>query len=374
MASTTVEANMRTAGNISNLPPEILIHIMETALPRNDHQLLPATHTCVKTLLSWLLVCRFTYQQASRLLRDRYVYLDSEWKLDRVLLHLSQADPASSLPLVFRNVTSMYLAPFGNPRQHLQTVTRVRNLLYTVSGTLRRLVLELPSVDADTHSIQNRMVLQGLLQLQRLEEYVEIGDYTWRTLGELSTPSWPALRRLTFCGDWFVSTEHIGALARFAHLESIVFAVTDSQDLAARTANIKKAYFEQRDGAATAMGGISSTSTSAAAAAAAAAAATTGVATAEVVKGRQRGGGKDIRVTLMAVGCEVSDLVTTDWDKWDAGETMKVDVFTVPVSYYGDESESELVCSWVRRGALEGSIWDWGGEEVRQQKTAAQQQ
>lgn len=368
MASTAVKTNMRTAGNISNLPPEILIHIMETALPRNDHQLLPATHTCVKTLLSWLLVCRFTYQQASRLLRDRYVYLDSEWKLDRVLLHLSQADPASSLPLVFRNVTSMYLAPFGNPRHHLQTVTRVRNLLYTVSGTLRRLVLELPSVDADTHSIQNRMVLQGLLQLHRLEEYVEIGDYTWRTLGELSTPSWPALRRLAFCGDWFVSTEHIGALARFAHLESMVFAVTDSQDLAARTANIKKAYFEQRDGAATAIGvALSSTSISSAATTT-----TTGVATANLVEGRRRGEGKGIRVTLMAVGCEVSDLVTTDWDKWDAGETMKVDVFTVPVSYYGDESESELVCSWVRRGALEGSIWDWKGEEVRQQKATVQ--
>lgn len=318
------------AMSASSLPPEILIHIMETALPRNSRQILPATHTCVKTLLAWLLVSRFTYQHASRLLRDRYVYLDSEWKLDRVLLHLSQNSPTLPLPLAFRNVTTMYLAPFGNPQHHLQTVTRVRNLLYTVSGTLRRLVLELPSVDADTHSIRNRMVLQGLMQLGKLEEYVEIGDFTWRTLGELSTTAWPELRRLTFCGDWFVSTEHIEALARFRYLEHIIFAVTDSQDLAARTANIKTAYFQQR--------------------------AAMGV--------PPRGG--STRVTLMAVGCEVSDLVTTDWEKWDAGETMKIDMFTVPVSYYGDESESELVCGWVRRGALEGSIWDWRGDEVRQ--------
>lgn len=237
-----------------------------------------------------------------------------------------------SLPpiLSLRNITSLYLEPFKGKLDDQPTAICVRELFCEVCESLRRLVVHIPfqSLDPlDDHLNVRRTLREGFERLHGLEEFICLGDYPALSVSDGPTDIWrlwPDLQRLTLFGApvdshwlwWDIATlsrlQHV-ILARPSHVEGV---------------NIKDEYFHKlpRD---------------------------------DVRLDR------DIRVMLMDVASSWRAIGTSRWKQIDPKERMTVEQYGVPTSYYGDETPHELVTSWVRRGALDGSLWDWHGDVVK---------
>ena len=319
-----------TTTKYPKLPPELLQLVVESVLPANPHALIPLTHSAARTLLALTRVSRVTYQIASRLLRQRCLYIETSRRLGNVLLCMHRLVPTLPPTLSLRHVTSLYLSPFGESLDDQPTAMWVRELLCEVADTLRRLVVQMPfrSLDPlDDYLSVRRTLREGFEQLTGLEEFVCLGDYPALSVPDGHTDVWrlwPGLRRLVLFDVpadshwlwWDIATlprlSHV-VLARPRNLEGV---------------NVKDEYFHKlpRDHPAL---------------------------------------GREIRVVLLAAAHELPEaLPVTGWGRIDPEDRMTVEKYIVPMPFYGDETPAEMVTGWVRRGALDGKLWEWEGERV----------
>ncbi|TFB06038.1 hypothetical protein CCMA1212_001859 [Trichoderma ghanense] len=313
------------------LPPELLLLVVDAVLPPNPLQLLPASHSATKTLLALTRTSRATYARATRLLRERCMFVDSGRRLAAVLLCVPRLVPGLPPVLSLRHMTALYLAPFGASLDDLSTAAGVRELLCEVCETLRRLVVQMPfgSLDPldDGHLGVRRTLRDGFEQLHRLEEFACLGSYPALSVPEGNTDVWrlwPELRRLVLFGVPMDSHWLWWDIATLPMLEHVVLARPVGVD----AVNIKDEYFHKlpRDDARL---------------------------------------GREIKVVLMDLVYDLGVVRTERWGEIDPEEKMTVEVFEVPLPFYGDETPLQLVTEWARRGALDGSVWRLDGTRVR---------
>lgn len=274
-------------------------------------------------------MCRDTYGLATKLLRQRCIYIDSGPRLAKLLLCVPRLVPTLQPVLSLRNITSLYLAPFGKSLDDLPTAIWVRELFCEVSESLKRLVVLMPfqSLDPlDDHLNVRRSLRNGFEQLHGLEEFVCLGDYPALSFPENPTDVWrlwPELRRLTLFGAPMNNHWLWWDIATLPKLQHVVFA----RSLHVETTNIKDEYFHKlpRD---------------------------------DVHLDRE------IKIVLLDAAFVWRDVQTTRWKEIDPKGRMTVEVYDVPTPFYGDEMPGELVTTWVRRGALDGSLWEWKGDVV----------
>ncbi|KFA49807.1 hypothetical protein S40293_09960 [Stachybotrys chartarum IBT 40293] len=316
------------------LPTEVILLIVEAVLPANPEAIVPPSHSSVRTLLSLARVSRATYEAASRLLRRRCMHLESSRRLADVLLCMPRLVP--TLPPIpsLRHMTTLYLKPFGASLDDLPTAMWVRELLCETGGTLRRLVVDMPFGSLhvlDDYLNVKKQLRQGFEQLQHLEEFVCLGDYPSLSLAGGETDVWrlwPELRRLTLFqapldNHWL--WWDIATLPRLSH-------VVLARPASARGANVKEQYF------------------------------------AKLPRGDAR---LDRRITVVLVDDAArqghGELATARWREVDPAGRMTVAVYGVPRACRADGTPGglEVVTEWARRRALDGSLWQWVGEEVQ---------
>lgn len=335
-----------TVANSAQLLPELILQIVDCVLPPDTDTILPPSHICTKTLLALSTASRVTYKQAQRLLRRRCLYLDSRRRAESFLRCLQAATKDTTLPKDLRispehRAAGMFLAPFD--RQLLDdvpTAKLVRELLYKVSGTLRRLVVRMPF--STLHPVVDylgvrKILREGFAQLENLDEFVGLDEYPNLNLAGSSAPAlrtvdlwnaWPDLRRLVLFGADISDETLWDGLARLPRLTDVVLARPRNVGVL----DMKKEYFAAGADA--------------------------------KEKGLPFDERKQVRFMLMDVTYDVQDIQTDGWKERDPEGAMTVEVYEVPTSYYGDETEQETVQAWVSRGVSSGQIWDWRGEIV----------
>ncbi|KJZ73500.1 hypothetical protein HIM_07056 [Hirsutella minnesotensis 3608] len=197
------------------------------------------------------------------------------------------------------------------------------------SETLRRLVVQIPfgSLDPlDDHLNVRRTLRQGFEQLTRLEEFACIGDYPALSVPDAHTDVWrlwPNLRRLALFGVPLDSHWLWWDIATLPELAHVVLA----RPQRAAEANIKDEYFHK-------------------------------------LPRRDPRLARDIKVLLLDTAYEIADLDTARWKEIDPAGSMTVEVYEVPVPFYADEAPDQLVTAWVKRGALDGTLWTWTGTKA----------
>ncbi|KAF7562207.1 hypothetical protein G7046_g1936 [Stylonectria norvegica] len=231
----------------SRLPPELLCQVIESVLPSNPDELLPASHVSTKTLLALTRVSRVTYALATKLLRQRCLYIDSSRRLATVVLCLSRFVPTLPPVLSLRNVTSLYLAPFEDSLNDQPTAKHVQALFYEVSDSLTRLVVHMPfkSLDpVDDHLSIRRTLREGFAHLHQLEEFVSVGEYPALSVSDGPTDVWrlwPDLKRLTLFGAPADSHWLWWDIATLGKLQHVVLV----ESLHLELVNIKDEYFHK---------------------------------------------------------------------------------------------------------------------------------
>lgn len=316
-------------GAATRLPTELILRIVECVLPANPLALLPPTHAATKTLLTLTRVSRATYRHASRLLRQRCLYLDSRRRLADVLTCMVRFAPTLPPVAPLHHVTSLYLAPFGPSLDDAWAARSVRLLLHQTCETLRRLVVQIPfgSLDPlDDHLDVRRTLRQGFEQLTRLEEFICLGDYPALSVPDAHTDVWrlwPRLRRLVLFDVPLNSHWLWWDIATLAELDHVVLARPQHVG----STNIKDEYFHK-------------------------------------LPRQDPLLGRSIRIVLLDAAYEIADLDTTRWREVDPSGHMTVEVYQVPRPFYGNETPRELVTAWVKRGALDGSLWTWSGSKA----------
>ena len=71
---------------------------------------------------------------------------------------------------------------------------------------------------------------------------------------------------------------------------------------------------------------------------------------------------KPIEVLVVNVSTEhPREIPRWAWRDADPEMKMRVMVYDVPTSFYGDEDSITLCQDWVKAAALRGTLWDWEG-------------
>ncbi|KYK56878.1 hypothetical protein DCS_03884 [Drechmeria coniospora] len=325
----SLSSTARASRAQAKLPTELILHIIDCVLPANPKALLPPSHLSTRTLVSLTRVSRATYSQATRLLRQRCVYVDSSRRLADVLLCMSRLVPTLPAVLSLRHLTSLYLAPFVSSLDDPPTAVWVRELFCEVGDTLRRLVVQMPfsSLDPlDDHLSVRRTLREGFEQLTKLEEFVCLGEYPALSVPEAHTDVWrlwPSLQRLVLFGVPMNSHWLWWDIATLPELAHVVLARPQQLE----STNIKDEYFHK-------------------------------------LPRKDPRLGRKIKVVLLGAAYEFPEVNTRRWKEIDPSEMMTVEVYEVPTSYYGDETPQELVTNWIKRGALSGTLWGWSGNKI----------
>ncbi|UKZ63197.1 uncharacterized protein TrAtP1_004427 [Trichoderma atroviride] len=312
-----------------SLPPELLLLIVDAVMPPNPHLLFPASNSTTRTLLALTKVSRATHAQATRLLRKRCMFVDSSRRLADVLLCMPRLVPSLPPVLSLRHISELYIAPFRDTLDDLPTAQWVRELFCEVSGTLRRLVVQMPfaSLHAmDDHLSVRQTLREGFEKLHRLEEFTCLEEYPMAAFSTDETNVWrwwPELKRMVLFGAPLDDPRLWSDIAALPRLEHVVLARPMHLD----AVNIKAEYFQKLP--------------------------------ADDVR-RTR----DIKIVLMDLAYELGTVRTERWQEIDPEEDMTVEAFEVPLSFYMDDSPLEVVSQWARRSALDGSIWNLDGERV----------
>jgi hypothetical protein len=312
-----------------SLPPELLLLIIEAVMPPNPHLLFPASNITTRTLLALTRVSRVTYAQATRLLRQRCMFVDSSRRLANILICMPRLVPSLPSVLSLRHITTLYLAPFNDTLDDQPTAKWVRELFCEVSETLRRLVVHMPfgSLDPlDDHLNVRRTLRDGFEQLQKLEEFTCVEEYPMLSVPNAHTDVWrlwPELKRLVLFGVPMDSHWLWWDIATLPKLEYVVLA----RPLRLDAVNIKHEYFHKLPR--------------------------------EDVRLK-----RNIKVVLMDLAYDLGTVKTEKWKEIDPEEKMEVEAFEVPISFYMDDSPLEVVTQWARRAALDGSIWKLDGTRV----------
>ncbi|KAI5466234.1 hypothetical protein BGZ63DRAFT_411595 [Mariannaea sp. PMI_226] len=230
-----------------HLPPELIYHVIESLVPLNPHAILPPSHISTKTLLAMARVCRDVYAITTKLLRQRCIYIETDRRLANLLLCFHRFVPSMPPVLSLRNITSLYLEPFGDKLDDLPTAIWVRELFCEVSESLRRLVVMMPfqSLDPlDDHLNVRRILREGFERLHKLEEFVCIGDYPALSLQDDPTDVWrlwPDLQRLTLFGVPIDNHWLWWDIATLPKLQHVILACAESSV----GVNIKDEYFHK---------------------------------------------------------------------------------------------------------------------------------
>ncbi|KAM0807108.1 putative F-box domain-containing protein [Seiridium cardinale] len=213
------------------LPWELILNVMTCYIPANPTTLITASDRATQLLLSFSLVNHATHDFAVRRIQQHCVVLDSDDRLRRFLLCLEVSrESGLKLPSVFNNLHTMYLAPFGAIMDNLPTAAWIRDVFGYASGTLKRLIVDMPFDSLppwNDHLNVGPVLLEGFERLANLEEFV-----CTRDAGRLSVQDednipksilykWPKLRRLGLnrpsCDRDFWES-----LADIPHLEHII--------------------------------------------------------------------------------------------------------------------------------------------------------
>jgi hypothetical protein len=314
-----------------HLPLELILYIIDSLLPSNPRAILPPSHTSTKTLLSLARVSRSLYPVATKHLRQRCSYLESYRRLGNLLLCMEHGIPALRPGLSLRNITPLYLKPFLISLDDQPVAMWVRELFCEVCGSLQRLVVDIPfaSLDPWADHLGVRPTLRdGFQRLTELREFVSLRDNP--ALPTATHPAavwgtWPKLERLalfkTFIPDSFFWRD----VSKCTGLQTLILA----RPLNARKANIKKKYLQSYNNSPKD--------------------------TISMMK-------QSLKIILVDVESEHESTPTSGWSEIDPEEKLKVEIYNVPTSFYGDDTPDQLCYEWVRRASLNGVIWDWEGE------------
>lgn len=305
------------------LPLELIYQIMDYFLPENPNALLPASDIRTRTLLSFTRVCRVTYPLATTYLMRHCVYLDSRTRLARFVNSLERSAETPTGRDRFNNVTAMYLAMFsgGDDTTMVMQARQTRALLCGLHGTLKRLVVDIEMLGREPRRDPRKIrvpLREGFAMLTELEELVFLGidlDLSiFRPCAKepVMWTMWPKIRRASLAfphtapGFW-------RDVALMPMLDSLVL----SQPLGFDD-NCKTEFFQHAD--------------------------------------------RPIKVVLVNVSAEQPDMVQRrNWKLVDPEGKMRVLVYDVPTSFYGDESPGDLCRDWIKRSALDGTLWGWSG-------------
>ncbi|KAH7170792.1 hypothetical protein EDB81DRAFT_776670 [Dactylonectria macrodidyma] len=311
------------------LPLELILHVIEHVVPSNPEILLSSSHPSTKTLLALTRVSRDTYAPAVKLLRQRCVLIDSERRLTSLLVCIPRFTPGLSPSLSLRNITSLYLEPFGETLGDKLTACLVRDLFFEVSESLRKLVIAMPfnSVDVfnDHHGVR-KILRSGFESLQKLEEFVSIGDYPSLSLSDGPTDIWRLfhdLKRLTLFHVPLNNHWLWWNIATLSKLEHVILA--ESQQTSG--VNIKDEYFHK----------LPSTDTRL---------------------------DRDIMIVLMDIAWKWPHITNTGWREIDPRGRMTIGVHTVPndmesgMTQLLDDPVSDPVSTYVKDKVINGTLWD----------------
>ncbi|WYZ42763.1 hypothetical protein EsH8_VI_000462 [Colletotrichum jinshuiense] len=314
------------------LPPELILHIIESLLPSNESAILPSSHGATRALLAFSLVSRSTYDFTIRLLRKRCMYIDSNRRLSLLLLSIL-APPLGTLPptLSLKCITSLYISPFGKSLDDKPIAMWVRELFCEVCETLKRLVVDMPfgSLSGyDDHLDVRPTLTDGFQRLSKLEELVCLRDYPALTfMPQTFTVNcwslWPKLRRVVLFRAPVSSHWLWYDVANTAQLEQVVLA----RPLGLESANIKDDYHH-------------------------------------MLKSHDYMVPRKVKIVLADVESDMPEIQTAGWAEYDPDGLVTVERYHIPTSFYGDEEATALCCDWVKTAALNGSIWSWEGQAV----------
>ncbi|KAH7153500.1 hypothetical protein EDB81DRAFT_791504 [Dactylonectria macrodidyma] len=192
------------------LPLELILQIVEASLPGGGPQFIANVSTPgAQLLVAWSQVCRATYEPATRLLRQHFIYIDSFARLRAFLRCLSASKasgPASTLPPAIPpgSISSIYLGLSMDP--FLGSVAgslMIGDLFIELGDSVRRLILDVPLRSLDQESgldmAFDQRLSEGLSALSNVEEFVSAGGLPtldfWRHESNF-WKRWPKLRRL----------------------------------------------------------------------------------------------------------------------------------------------------------------------------------
>ncbi|KAF2012631.1 hypothetical protein BU24DRAFT_425269 [Aaosphaeria arxii CBS 175.79] len=301
------------------LPLELVLNVITCSLPKYPNVLLSPSHPITQTLLSFTLVCHETRRVANRALLKHCAYFATEYSIRSFLLQIPGRPD-------LRKLQNLFLAPFVNiddqPMAHW-----VRELFQYTSASLKRLIIDIPLRNLypeDDHLDVRRILREGFLSLENLEEFVSVRDELFLdTIQHSDEPAvwkkWSALKRLAL---YNVDADEAfwSDIARMPQLQTLVLTRADGL----RECNIKNCY-------------------------------------SKFSKGRA------MKVLLINVATDqvgFSQLLRNGWDYADPEKKMTIMTYNIP-SLYADEGPIEVCQDFVRAGAENGTLWGWDGEIIQ---------
>lgn len=355
---------------LPDLPLELIFHIIDSLLPGDPRTVLRPSGSITKTLLSLTRVCRAIYPVASNHLRQHCLYIDNDRRLRDLIWcvespsgiseHGNKQYPNLTTPVplslppgtALRPITSLYLAPFGNTIDNQPTAIWIRELFCLIHPTLKRLVIDIPLrslYPADDHLNVRKTLREAFSLLTNLEEFVSVRDELfldllepeWRTEREMAVwRQWPRLKRLALYN--VAADETFWASVReMLDLETVV--LTRADDL--ESVCIKTHFLD---------GNPTSASTVEAG----------GATEAEMPPNPRT---RPLKVILVNISNQQPNHLAgrQNWAKMDPENKVKVMLYDVPTSFYGDENPWTLCQQWVKTASLRGEIWEWEGTLVQ---------
>ncbi|KAJ4394640.1 hypothetical protein N0V93_003859 [Gnomoniopsis smithogilvyi] len=356
---------------VPKLPLELIYHIIDSVLPGDPRTVLRPSGSTTKTLLSLTRVCRAIYPLASNHLRKHCIYIDNDQRLRDLIRcvesacggvssssndrhsDLTTTSVPLSLPLgvALCPITSLYLAPFRDTIDNLPIAIWIRELFCLVQPTLRRLVIDIPLrslYPADDHLDVRKTLREAFSMLTNLEEFVSVRDELyldllepeWRTERETAVWSlWPRLKRLAL---YQVAADEMfwASVRAMRDLDTVILTRADDLERVC----IKSHYLDaSTTGPSAGESGF--------------------VDEAETQDEPQK---ISLKVVLVNISNQQPNNLAgeREWDKVDPGNRVKVMLYDVPTSFYGDDSPCTLCQQWVKAASLRGQIWDWEGSLV----------
>ncbi|EGE85676.1 hypothetical protein BDDG_08621 [Blastomyces dermatitidis ATCC 18188] len=216
------------------LPNELILHVIRCLIPSSPPVVFKPQHPVTKSLLNLTLVSHITSGAAKHLLLRHCLYLDSEERLAK-LMSLRQQ---SSVDLNAAGPEGLFLAPF--PAQNLNCPSIVHNvslLLSDISGTLARLVINLPLrflYPEEDKNLLRPILREAFSHLTALEEFCSMQDELYLdTALERRGPqpevwqAWPRLRYLALYNPCVDSARFVAGIKCCSNLTHLVLTRPD---------------------------------------------------------------------------------------------------------------------------------------------------
>ncbi|CAI6333438.1 unnamed protein product [Periconia digitata] len=312
-----------------HLPIELVLNIITCSLPKPNVLLAPA-HPITQLLVTFTLVCRETRKLATRYLYQHCIYLSSQERLSSLLLTIPSR-PA------LRNISALYLAPFGHTIDDQPVAIWVRELFNYTCHTLKRLIIDMPLrslYPEDDHLGVRDILRQGFLRLENLEEFVSVRDEIFLSLEHDGTEpqfwrNFPKLKRLALYNP-DINPEFWEDVAAVTQLECLV--LTRADGLHSRDgSNFKTEYFRHCD--------------------------------------------RPLKVLLVNTDSDQirsGNMRRERWDDIDPTKKMLIMTYNIPL-LFEDDNPIEVCQVYVKTGAEYGTIWNWDGEVIQHRPKFIQQ-